>query len=543
MFRIKQIFLALTKSEKVTFFLASGGLILSGIILVALGFIALTRPVPATGGEYTEGFIGQPAYINPVLASSETDKNLVRLVFSNIQDVAEKIEPSADGRTWKIRLKEKIKWHDGEKLTSDDVIFTIQKIQDQESSSPLAKSWQGVAAQRLSELELQLSLINPYAFFGEILKTLYIAPKHIFENIPPANWRLSEYNLRPVGSGPYKFISFEKKLSGFITTYRLGAWDGYFEEKPFIDNFYLNFFTSNEDLINNFNSGQIDAVGGIDPQDLALIKRPYEKIGFRLPSYYAVFLNQNKSIPLQELTVRKAISLAIDKSELVKIALGDSGTIQNGPLPENGTSTATSSSESAPSILDTAGWKTGNDGIREKTIGKSTIRLEFDLTVPKINFLVKTAEYLKGEWEKIGIKANLQILDSEEDLSLKIKNRDYEMLLFGNSLSRGPDLFSFWHSSERFYPGLNIALYNNKKADSLIESIRQNLDEEKRRGQLGALEDLIAADYPAAFLYSPSYIYISSKNVRGIETTSISEPAERFKEAKKWYLKTARVLK
>jgi len=548
MFHLKQIFLAFTRREKVSFFAASGAAILSGFILVILGFLQFTEAVPASGGEYSEGFVGQPSFINPVLAASEVDKGLVRLVFSNIRDITEKIEPAEDGRIWKIRLKEKLVWHDNEKLTSDDVVFTIQKIQDPESSSPLATVWQGIAAQRLSELELQLSLINPYAFFPEILNSLYILPRHIFGNIPPANWRLSDFNLRPVGSGPYRFSSFEKRTDGFVAAYRLNSWKDSGGE-VLINNMIFRFFADSDKLIQSFNAGQIDAFSGIEPGNISLISRPYETVPFRLPNYYAVFFNQSKNIALKEAEVREALGIALDKNAIVRNALLGRGAVSFGPIPEEISYFAdelkgsTTSLELAAQILEEAGWKLNEDGFREATVQRTAIPLEFALTVPRIGFLASTAEILAEEWKKIGVKVNLEIADTNDIVTNAIRNRGYEALLFGNILSRSFDLFSFWHSSERFHPGLNVALYNSKEADVLIEAIRQNLDEESRREQFRELQLLIDGDHPAIFLYSPHYLYIASRNVRGVLPKLISEPAERFVGAKDWYLRTARVLR
>ncbi|MEK9180234.1 MAG: ABC transporter substrate-binding protein [Patescibacteria group bacterium] len=550
MFRLKQIFFALTRGEKASFFLASGAAVISGFILFTVIFLQSTEAVPASGGDYTEGLIGQPSLVNPVLASSEVDKALVRLVFANAYDIAEKIEPSPDGRIWKIRLKENLTWQDGEKMTSDDIVFTVQKIQDPQSSSPLANAWQGIAAQRLSEIELQLSLVNPYAFFPEILGGLYIVPKHIFEEIPPANWRLSDYNVKPIGSGPYKFLSFEKRSTGFIATYRLTAWEENFSDMALIQDLNFRFFTNTSDLVQSFNSGQIDALSGISPDTLQAIERSYETVSFRLPNYYAVFLNQSKNIALKEKVVRNALETLINRDWIVGNALAGYGEVARGPIPQEATyfdakleNNSTSSLESVSAELDAAGWKMNDKGFREKTIQKTKIPLEFTLKLPNIDFLVKTADILKAEWEKAGIKINLEVVDSGDAISEAIKGRDYEALLFGNVLNRSLDLFSFWHSSERFHPGLNVALYNNKKADALIESIRQNIDEASRREEFLALQKIIADDLPAIFLYSPYYIYVSNKNVRGLEAMLISEPAERFTGAEKWYLRTARVLR
>ncbi len=196
----KKIFAALTKKERITFVLALAGTVVSFAIVIGFVIAQTTNAVPAAGGEYTEGMLGQPEYINPVIASSQTDLDLVKMVYSNLSDISDSITPSADLKTWDVRLKQGLTWQDGQQLTSDDVVFTVDSIQNPDADSPLYQSWQGVTANRVSELEVQFTLANPYAFFGDTLNNLYILPKHLFAETPPGNWHLSDYNLKPVGS-------------------------------------------------------------------------------------------------------------------------------------------------------------------------------------------------------------------------------------------------------------------------------------------------------------------------------------------------------
>ena len=239
---LKRTFLAFSKSEKIAFALSGVVALSSLVFLIGFWITQATRIAPAPGGEITEGIIGQPSYINPIIASSETDKAIVRLVFANLPSLAEKSEVSQDGKVWKVRLKEKLFWHDNEKLASDVVVFTIQKIQDPESQSPLFSAWQGVLATRLSELEIQFVLANPYAFFSNNLDDLFIVPKHLFDDVAPANWRLSEYNLKPIGSGPYTFEDYKARSDGFIESYRLSARADESELEPFIHRIVFRFF-------------------------------------------------------------------------------------------------------------------------------------------------------------------------------------------------------------------------------------------------------------------------------------------------------------
>lgn len=525
-------------------------LVLSVFLLVVLLIGQATRAVPTAGGSFTEGFVGQPIFANPVLAKSEIDKSLVRLVFSSIQDISTKIDISEEGRIWSVRLKEDLLWSDGEKLTSDDVVFTVQSIQDPDAKSPLFANWQGVRVDRSSELEVQFTLVAPYAFFPDNLVSLYILPKHIFEDVPASNWKISDYNLSPVGSGPYKFVSFDKRSDGFVINYRLEANQSSSGETPLIKNFTLSFFEEVGDLIKAFNKAHVDAFDGIQVKDLEAIQRSFEIVPFRLPNYYAVFINQSKNLALKESSVREAMSLAISKKNLITEVFDDKATIVNGPIPTgavyfNPTAGALHSQpEKAKETLEKADWKISEGSpFRIKEIKDAEIELQISMVVPQIEFLVDTAKYLKKAWEEIGFKVDLIVLPPKEVADVVIKNRDYELILFGNFLNGSSDLFPFWHSSGRFDPGLNLALFNNERVDELIESTRLDFDESTRREQFNELQQIIIDEIPAIFLYSPDYLYVTNRNLKGAEPILIREPSDRFLEVEKWHLKTVRVLK
>jgi len=158
--------------------------------------------------------------------------------------------------------------------------------------------------------------------------------------------------------------------------------------------------------------------------------------------------------------------------------------------------------------------------------------------------LRQTAELLKEDWAKIGAETEIKIFPLDEINQEIIKTRNYEIILFGNNLGRSPDLFSFWHSSEKFYPGLNLSLYEDKDVDALIESIRKDLNEQRRNQKLKEAQLRIIKDQPAIFLYSPDYFYVSQNRLGGFgENNFIAIPSDRFKNVEKWYIKTARVFK
>jgi peptide/nickel transport system substrate-binding protein len=550
----KKLYFAFTKKERVLFLISSLAVVVSFVVVISMVVAQATTSFPSQGGTYVEGVVGQPENVNPVTAQSEADLSLVKLMYANIPDIADSITSSTDGMTWTVHLKDGLTWQDGQKLTSDDVIFTVQSIQDPDSDSPLAASWQGVTVNRVSELELTFTLATPYAFFEDNLANLYVIPKHIFANVPVGNWRLSDYNLKPVGSGPYEFSSYDEQSNGFISSYDLTAWNGYPGSQANIGNFDMQYFPNTAALLQSFNNGQIDGFGGISSQDLANIDRPYDLFTWRTPAYYAIFFNTSQNLALQDSSVREALAVSADRNGLVSQALGGNGAADYGPIPPNAAyyasttepgfdETSTSTVDFATSLLSQDGWAVSSTtGFRAKMIGNVSVPLVVNLTVPDIDFLDQTAAILQTDWQAIGAQVTIATDTSEDIVANTIKNRTYESLLFGNVLGPSSDLYSFWDSSQRFSPGLNLAIYDNPKVDALIEGARTDLNVASRTTQFATAQQDIVNDNPAIFLYSPDYLYITNKDVQGISPNLLVDPSDLAREQTGWYLNAVRVV-
>lgn len=549
--RLIRLFKSFSRKEQALFLAALAVFVVSGITVSITTFYQSTTPTPIEGGAYIEGIVGQPIAVNPlIVGDNDADRDLIALLFTGLLDLAESYQTDADQKVWTINLKPDLQWSDGHPLTSSDVIFTIGIIQDPDTRSPQFTTWQGVVAERVSEREVRLILKNQYAFFLENLKNLRIAPQHVFDNIPPQNYRLSEFNLKPVGSGAYKFVRLEKQPNGFITNYALTANKNSAVGEPFIQDWEVKFFPGKADAIKALNAREIDGIGGLDSADLESVKIHHQVIETNRPRYYAIFFNQGLSLPLKEKAVRTALNEATNKEMLVKDVLGGRGFAVSGPIPPNVTgydssvfTNEISSAAASSSTLDKAGWNPEDDGIRSKVVQKVKARLEFDLIVPDVKFLVDTANALKESWKKVGIGLNTVVLKPSEVVSAAIRPRNYQMILFGNTLNNNPDIFSFWHSSQRFDPGLNLSLFNSKTVDGLLESVRQNINEATRQADLTKLQKLITDEKPAVFLYSPNYLYVTAKNLGGFSAEAITVPADRFYKVNEWFLKTARIFK
>ena len=179
-----KLFKSFSGKEYIIFFAAFLVFFVSASLWVVEFINQKTTLAAIAGGNYIEGLAGQPSFINPILAVNDIDRDLSELIFSDLADLAESYKPDKDGKIWRYRLKDGVKWHNGKEITSDDIIFTIETIQNQDVRSSLFQNWQGVAVERISEREIELKLPTPYVFFKSALESLRPIPKHIFSDIP-----------------------------------------------------------------------------------------------------------------------------------------------------------------------------------------------------------------------------------------------------------------------------------------------------------------------------------------------------------------------
>ncbi len=550
-----------------------GGLF--GLLLISVvAFIFVfqyehTTPIPKPGGSYREGIVGEPRFVNPVLSpANDADRDLVRLLFAGLMrytpdgrlepDLALQVAISPDGKTYTFTLRENLLWHDGVPLSAEDVLYTISIIQNPEYRSPIRVSWQGIRVETPDPRTVKMTLPNAYAPFLETA-TLGILPKHVWEKIPAKNFSLADVNVKPVGAGPYRFLKFQKDRTGRVRIFELEAVRGN-AKAPYLAKLTLRFYPTEEEAIAGLNRGEVDGISFVSAQNRERLRRPSALAlhAIRLPRYYAVFFNQSQSRALAEKPVRQALNIATNRAELIEKVIQGEGTALASPILPGLLGHAPNitpppfSIEEASRVLEAAGWRDANgDGFREKVFvsgtGKKrkeeTVPLEFTLTTAQSADLIQVGTLVKETWGKLGAKVSLEVAGLGEIQTNAIRPRRYQALLFGEVTAIDPDPFPFWHSSQKKDPGLNLALYGSKTVDKLLEEARQTADPNVRAAKYAEFQRQLAEDLPAIFLYSPHYLYPVSKHIKGIETTLIAEPSQRFADIANWYIKTRRVPK
>lgn len=540
---------------------------ITGAILLGRAYLALTYPVPKISGKLREALVGQPRSINPIYASvNDTDRELARLIFSGlvtysgrgkiINDLAEAINISEDGKIYTVRLKDNLRWHDGKKLTADDVVFTIKTIQNPQYKSPIRVDWQGVEVEKINDREIKFVLKTPYTPFIENF-TVGILPKHLWETVSPERMPLHELNLKPIGSGPYKFDSFEQAEDGKILRYRLKRNPNFHRRGPFIKEIEMVFYDNISDAIADWRKGLIDGLGPLPKKQIPEFKHSTAQIlELKIPRVFGIFLNERNFPAFSEKAVRQALNIGLNRDELTKrVTSGAIPSVSPFPFPLEISSSEVENVDSyiynpteAAKILEKSGWiDRDKDGIREKEMRiekkRETVKLEFTLKTVEAADLVQSAELIRDELKELGIKVNLEILSFSDLENSVIRSRDFQALLFGHVYGHEPDPFAFWHSSQSKDPGLNITFYSNKKADELLETARKTNNVEERNKKYVEFLKLFKEDLPAIFLYRQLYIYALPANVKGVDLSNISLPADRFNEINSWYLKTKRVFR
>lgn len=584
----------------------NGALILLAVAVFWLLGVLLFRnltTLPAVGGIYIEAEVGSVESVNPVFASTnDVDVDITQLVFSGlmrydqnlklIPDLAVHYKISDDKKMYTFELKKDVLWHDGEKFTAKDVVFTVGTIQTPEVNSPLGGTFQGVTVTAMDDYTVRFTLPQPFPSFLTAL-TLGIIPEHLWFDVEPGEMRFAQANLKPVGTGPFKFKKMTKDESGHIYQYELERVDKYYQPGAHLQQFIFQLYPSYEG-----NSGALQAfreqkVNGLSfvPYNLRdkVDRKHIDVHTLQLPQYTALFFNAYRQPILKDKNVRLALAHAIDKNRIVREVLKNDGQVIDGPiLPgftgyDGNAQKYQYSPSDANKLLDqkwnrlavadfrkikkekllkewkdTRGSATTTEEMIKEEEKQIDEQLDGDLSPAQTFFrqdkqgnllelnlisvdneqYKETTQLVAGFWQELGVKTNVKLVSTKEISREVLKNRAYDVLLYGEIVGSDVDPYPFWHSSQVDFPGLNLAHYSNNEVDALIEKARATVDESDQISLYQKFQKILITDLPAIFLYMPTYTYATMDGIKGISVERIAKPADRFVEVTNWYMKT-----
>jgi peptide/nickel transport system substrate-binding protein len=520
-------------------------------------------PQPEQGGIYTEGLVGSLGRLNPLLDwNNAADRVVNRLLFSGLirfdergipqADLAEGWGVSEDGTLYNFTLRPNAVWHDGTPVTSDDVIFTIDRIKSAGSLYPqdVKDLWGKIEVTRMNEKNLKFTLPEPYVPFIDYL-TFGILPKHLLETVPPDQLPSADFNINPVGTGPYQFDHLIVD-GGQITGVVLTVSDIYYGDPPFIEQVVFRYYESSAAAFDAYQQGDVLSVSQItsDVLEPALEETNLSIYTSRLPQMTFVLFNLNKPeiAFLQNAKVRRALMLATNRPYIVNTLLKGQAVLTDGPiLPGSwayydGTEHFEYNPDEAISLLKSEGYTIPPEGGEVR--GKEGTLLAFTMLHPDDAMHTKIAEILKEEWAGIGVRVDLQAVSYDKLVTDFLVSRGYQAALVDLNLSRtpDPDPYPFWHQAEAT-GGQNYSQWNDRTASEYLEQARVTSDYMVRTRLYRNFQVIFAKELPALPLFAPAYTYAVDSQVQGAQVPALLyDPSDRFVTFTRWYLLTRRAL-
>ena len=511
---------------------------------------------PTSGGVYTEALIGQLERLNPLLDYyNPVDQDVDRLLYSRLirfdergipsGDLADSWGISQDGTVYNISIRPEAVWHDGEPVTSDDILFTVDLLRQEGMPVPadLQAFWDQVELTILDDKTLQLHLPEPFAPFLDYL-TFGVVPKHLLQGLSTEEIINADFNLNPIGSGPYRFerlIVEEGDIAGVV----LSVFDDYYADAPYITEVVFRYYPDSSAALKEYQDEDLLGVSLIDSQILAVALKEQELNMFsgRTPRLSIVYMNLgDPSLPFfQDSEVRRALLTGINRQKIIDRLLNGQAIIAHGPiLPDtwayyDGIEKIDYDPEKAVEMLKSAGYTIPAQGGSVRA--KEGVALAFELLHPDVEPFVSVARLIQEDWERIGVKAVLRGVTQEELMTEYLVPRSYDAALVDLNLSPypDPDPYPFWHQAQSTI-GQNYSLWDDRKASEYLEQARIEVDLQERSRRYNNFQVRFTTEMPALPIFHPIYSYGVEAQVQGVSMGPIFSMPDRFNNISSWFL-------
>lgn len=511
---------------------------------------------PSEGGIFTEGIVGDFTNADPLYATDSVDSAVSRLIFAGlfeydddnklVPNLAEKIELDKTAKIYTVTLKPDLKWQDGQKLTSDDVVFTYQLIQNPDSRSYMQSSWTGIKIEAKDERTVVFTLPNTLSAFPQSL-TNGLVPKHILEKVAPEQMRSNEFNnTRPIGAGPFKFETLEvDRTTPGKEDERISLvpFSDYHKGAPKIDRFIIKTFQDQKAMEQGYNDKQVTAISGLTASPDKMRDDPQtHEYSLPLAGQVMVFF-KNSEAPFKDPRVRNALVLGVNRQKVIEstgypLLVSDSPLLRSQIGYDAKLVQKTNNQAQARKILDQAGWKVGENGVREQNKNKLTFRL---YTEANSEYAAISHE-LQKQWRDIGVDAQVT-LQTPSELKATASSHNYGAFMTAISTGADPDVYAYWHSSQndvRSRSRLNFSEYDSPRADAGLEAGRTRSDPTLRSIKYRPFLESWLKDNPALALYQPRYLFVVHEPFYNFNVDSLVTPNDRYNNVHNWMIKESR---
>ena len=510
-----------------------------------------------SGGVYVEGVIGNISTLNPLLAASEPEQAASRLLFSSLYnydvtgalhtDLAESMTVK-DDKVYTIKLRNAV-WHDGKKLTAEDVVYTINLIKNPQVRSPLRVNWLDISARAIDDSTVEFMLPAVYAGFSHAL-TFPVIPKHILQSVSPSSMREADFSSNPVGSGPFAVKRVQTSESTSSTdVVRMEPNTKYYGAVSTLSRLELRAYGNESLLVKAVNSGEVSAASGLSLSAADNIKSKQYSTKHWLLNKGVYLLMNNRSQTLQDARARQALRYATDTSS-IRATVGDNVARLDTPILQSQIAQKLPAApdynlDKAKALLKEVGW-TYNQGHWK---GKDGRPLAVAVTTSSgRDEYKKIVDALKQQWSKLGVDVQLREIDTSSTTTSFVQSvlqpRDYDALLYELELGADPDVFAYWHSSQASASGYNFANYSNRTVDNDLVGGRSRTNSALRAAKYIQFVNQWLNDAPAIGLYQSVGSYVLNNGASIVEPRgSLNTMNDRYADVTTWSTGKASVYK
>jgi peptide/nickel transport system substrate-binding protein len=483
---------------------------------------------PAVGGELIERLPKDPDNFNPILSSSAYGSAIYGLVYDSLFDYNDKWEPtprlaeswsfSNNNLTMTIKLKQGVKFHDGTEFTADDVVFTYQTIMNKDYTGPRASNAKFIKEiKAVDKYTVQVDLKEPNAAIFSNLN-LAILSKKQFENTPVKDLDKNPTTMKPMGTGPYKFVDYvrgqyvvlERNADWYLSKEKNGA--------PYIQKLTFKIIPEDATAEAALENGEIDVLTP-DPKDVTRLQKDF---GGKINLYDWErngwgYITLNVERPgLNDKVVRQALTYGLNRQSIIDGVMDGRAVIPAGPIPpvswayDSAIKPAAYDPAKAKQMLEADGYKLNAQGIYEKN-GQP---LKFVFYGSSGSSLIEGITAIaKKNWKDIGIDVDVQLIDFNAMMDNYLKPGKFDMSFSGFSLSLDPDQTALFHSTQ--VSGFNRGRYNNPQVDKLLTDGVHELDPAKRKAIYSEYQKILVDDAPVILVYANKYTDAVSAKVKG----------------------------
>ena len=524
--------------------------------------VQVFEPEPVVGGVYVEAVVGSLSRLNPVLDTyNQADRDIDRLIYSSLvqfddrglpqAELAESWGISLDATVYNFSLRPDARWHDGEPVTSADVVFTIDLLRSPNLPIPedVREFWLEIEVTALDDFTLQFRLPEPFAPFLDYL-TFGVLPARYFVGLEPVEVIDSDFNLSPVGSGPYKFENFIIE-NGTIEGVSLISNDQYYQGRPFIDQIIFRYFPDETSALEAFRKDNVQGISQITSPVLqeALNEESLKMYTGRLPELMIVFFNLDhpKKIFFQDTDIRKALLMGLNRQWMIDHLFDGQAAVANGPIFPNtwayyeGITQIEYDPDRAIKAIRDAGYTIPTSGGNVRA--KEDEFFSFTLVHPEGDEYEKIAQAIQQNWSDLGVEVILKAVSYDSLIGDYLEPRLYEAALVDINLARSPDPdpYPFWHQTQST-GGQNYSLWNDRQASEYLEQARIIREPAERTRLYRNFQVRFFNEMPALALFYPMYSFGVHTDIQGIRTGPLFDPSDRFMDISEWFLFSERLV-